>query len=212
MVRLGKCTSFRHDSVNEFDGIITYFNSIYSKSTFDQVVLADSSSILDGRTPPNAVIDIKNINKNYTDWITESIENSNFTVQFRKHKIKLESYSLLGRLYNHQHPYHWILEATNNYVEWAKIHEYDNSDKPLANHTLIHIDNLTSENFYSIFRITQIGTNLNIRFDEYKYCLSFRAIDFYGKVCEESFEPKTCKQTLTVHYNFILITLICILA
>ena len=199
MVHLRKCTTFNHDTKNQLDGIITYFNSIYSEEVFDQVVLADSSSILDGRTPPNTVIDIKNINNSYTDWITESIENSNFTVQFRKHKIRLDSYSLLGRNYNYQHPYHWILEASNNYVDWEKIHEYNNPNQPLSNHTLIHSDDFTTEHFYSIFRITQIGKNKNIEYNQYNYCLSFRASDFYGKVCEESFEPNTCKQ------NFIII-------
>ena len=197
MISLSKCKTFHHKTENEFDGIISYLNNKYNANVYNQIIQADSSSVYDGRTKPFAVIDIKNIYNDYVDWLTENIKNSNFTIYFRKHKVKLESYSLLGRIkWEHNHPYHWVLEGTNDLINWEKIDEYNDITNPLSLSKYIHINTTNNDKFYSIFRVTQIGKNTNTQELGFEYCFSFRAIDFYGTICQEKF-PKfvTCKSS-----------------
>ena len=211
MIHLTKCKTFHYDIPNEFNGIISYFNANSNSNIFDQIVLADASSTLDGRTKPRAVIDIKNIEK-HGDWISESVNNSYFTIQFRKHKIQLDSYLLLGRSYDHHHPYHWILEGTNNFNTWEKINEYNNINNPLSEDKFLHVDNINSNTYYSIFRITQIGENTNQNEGKYTNCFSFKGIDLYGKVCQEIYpENLTCKQSYLINKKFYLLLYIIII-
>ena len=98
MAILSNCMRFEHSTGEHFDGIINYFNQKYDSDKFNQIVVADASSTMYDRSKPYVVIDIKNKDNDYSDWISEDFENSSFTVQFLRHRVKLSSYSLLGYL------------------------------------------------------------------------------------------------------------------
>ena len=193
MAIVSNCMRFEHSTGDHFDGIINYFNQKYDSDKFNQIVVADASSTMYGRSKPNVVIDLKNRDKNYPDWITEDFENSSFTVQFLRHRVKLSSYLLLGRYTNNWNfPYHWVLEGTNDFIDWHKLHEYNNINDYLDNKKYFHAQTEKVDQYFRIFRITQKGTNTKNDGENFMHCLSFRGIDLFGSVC---FDNSLCHQT-----------------
>ena len=204
MVHLIRCQTFQHIQNEKFDGIINFFNIKYDEKQLNELIVVDSSSTIDGRSKPNVVINHNDIENSHKDWVSDNIENSNITIHFLKHKIRLSSYSLLGR-YDHDFniPFNWTLEATNDYIEWETLSQYNNENEPLSQKKLMNIPlSQQTDKYYSIFRITHLGVNTII--DEYnnRFVFAFRAIDFYGSICNDN---SFCVQQTKIAYNFTFI-------
>ena len=187
------------------DGLFSHLFQIRSKSQIQKFVQVTASSTLSGRGDPFTTIDpIMDKSDYYTNWISESQENSSITISFVKHQFAINSYTLQRRI-NHSdnYPLQWILEATNDRNNWFLIHNKIKGEE-LSTSTPFHWV-CPQKEFYREYKFTMIGEN-SWHYDYLKYMFAIGTIEFFGSLFETicTIHPM---QILDIRHLFIWILL-----
>ena len=163
-----------------FEGLINHIYLNTDSSTYSLIITTSESSLFPDRRPSSILIDPKHTSTDtYEQFVTQSIENSNFTISFLKHKVKLQSYSLKSRTDSYLNlPRQWIVEGIND-IKSEVIHAPEpNTDLDGVSKEKNYIIN--NENFYTSFRFTQIGENQAS--NQNKYSFSMNKVEFFGTI------------------------------
>ena len=189
---------------DDLDGLFMYLFTNFSKNYIHKIINVTASSSWEGRGLPINVLDPTIDKENNTlNWISKNEENSNFTITFLHHQFAIDSYTLQSRLSSSSHnPVQWIVEATNDMINWVKIHEHPFGDE-LTTQGAIKNYQCPKKEFFSSFRITQTGENSNTVMGQ-SHLLSFGQIEFFGALYGLFF-TKCRKRFIDIHSSLFII-------
>lgn len=123
-------------------------------------------------------------NNSTTDKKTGKIiyrkEDQWITIEFKKHSVLLEHYTLaILTRQDHAQPKHWVLFGSNDEINWDLLHEVTDG-KELAQQGTSTYQIPNNSVFYSHFKIVQLENCCNKQSPEvYKFGLTH--IEFFGK-------------------------------
>ena len=130
---------------DDLNGLFMYLFSYYPETYIRQIVDVSASSTFPWRPEPFTAINPK-INKSEYEknWVSENVENSNFTISFINCHLIIDSYTLQSRQgWSNNTPREWILEGTNDMIHWHTLHK-----KPPGNE-------LAGDGFYDNWKCSQ---------------------------------------------------------
>ena len=187
------------------DGLFKHLFQIRTKTQIQKFVHVTASSTLSGRGDPFTTIDQTMDKSNYfTNWISESKENSSISISFVKHQFAINSYTLQRRPNNSgNYPLKWILEATNDGINWFLIHDKIEGNE-LSTSTPFHWI-CSKKDLYREYRFTMIGEN-SWKYDVYKYMFALGTIEFFGSLFETICTIHSTR-IIDIRYLFISILL-----
>lgn len=169
---------FPYQEEKGFNGIINYLKSISKDKIFDKIEIK-SSSVLEGKRPPQNVIIYDNKNK---DFSTKNEENSWISFDFKNYTIIPTNYTIQSfpRGSNgYAHPKSWVIEGSNDNKNWEIINEQTNSPA-LNGESVVHTFTVQKmyQKAYRYLKMRITGPNWG---DLATLC--FSAIEFYGTLC-----------------------------
>ena len=165
------------------DGLFRHLFQTRTKTQIQKFVNVTASSTLSGRGDPFTTIDQTMDKSDFvTNWISESEENSSISISFFKHQFAINSYTLQRRIsYSDNYPRQWVLEATNDGINWFLIHDKVEGDEMSASEP--YHWSCSKKEFYREYRFTMIGEN-HWYYQEYKYMFALATIEFFGALFE----------------------------
>ena len=140
-------------------------------------------------------------------WQSDSIENSSVTITLLRDRLKISSYSLQTRKDRDVNtPYEWILEGSNDLMNWETIHHKSHGDELINKSSKGHWECSSSIPF-RFFKLTQLHENRK-NTEEQKYMFSLSKIELFGTLFPN--EPITCfnQKTNNIKYNILLALII----
>ena len=158
---------------NHFNGVFRGYKK--AASSFNSFVYINATSS-DARNSYNIMYPFSNTEPRDLSWLSFNEENSSIYMRFRNHKMSVLSYSLRSRV---NCPINWSFEALNNAGKWEIISEISN-DYSLKSNAIGHW-NTTNNNFYSTFRIRQIGKRV-LTDGSQDHAFEFSLIEFFGSL------------------------------
>ena len=170
---------------NDFDGLFMYLFTHYPETYIQQVVDASASSTYPGRPGPITAVNPTLEKIPYTkNWVSENVENSNFTISFIHCYFKIDSYTLQSRQgWDNNTPLEWVLEGTNDMIHWHTIHHKVRGNE-LSGNGLYDNWQCSQNRFFSSFRITMIGENKWKQSNE-KYIFGLSSIELFGLISNQ---------------------------
>lgn len=162
----------------EFKGIINYIRN-EAKGYFPELVKVNSSSINGGKdifSPLNSLLYEKDSNS----FATNDINDSWIKFDFTKLKIILKNYTIKSYPFtkNDTHLKSWIIEGSNNNINWQILDEQKNSDV-LNGKSYVHTFSVKNEKdkAFKYLRLKMTGLN-----HSNNNVLCFNSIEFYGGI------------------------------
>ena len=183
-------TNEQHEKMSEdiFKGVFYSYFMNHSTKHINRLVKIKANSTHFGK-PINLLDPNVNSSQREDNWQSRSIENSSLTITLLRERLKISSYSLKSRTdWTHNTPYEWILEGSNDLMNWETIHHKPHGDELIYANTTGHWECSSSIPF-RFFKLTQL--NENKKSDEiYKYMFTLNKIEFFGTLFPN--EPMTC--------------------
>lgn len=156
-----------HLNEKELKGIVCYFID-----ELNEIINVSSNSILNSSCMPSNVI-------NYTDcnyYASLDKKDSYICFDFLDSKIQIQSY--LIRSCSDNYLKNWILEGSNDNINWDYIDLIENDDGLKASGVrCVYLVYWNKDKYYRYIRLKQNGLNWN---DNYKMEISF--MEFYGRI------------------------------
>ena len=184
---------------NNFNGTFSYFYKLFTNYSVSKLINVNASSSYEGRGNCFNVINplISKTSPSY-NWLSQNLENSSLTFTFLKHSLAISSYSIKARqdTNDFNHPYEFVLEASNDNFIWTEIHHKTNDDTLIGKGKEGHWNCKTNE-FFSIFKLTMLYTNYHI-YDYEKYIFALSTVEFFGTLRrkEECFNKLSCNKNV----------------
>lgn len=162
----------KFNEMNHFDGIINFIRKT-TADNFSSSLNVTASSVGNSFFSPSNIIDYES---NQLYFYTKNVQNSWVRIDFKENRVCPSSYSLRSDVSSDYHPKSWVIEGSNDKVNWEKIDQKNNCNA-INGRDLIHnfqIQNNNGKEFrYIQMRITGknwLGNNL----------LDIGAIEFHG--------------------------------
>ena len=172
-------TNFLFHKTDPLDGIFRKFTPMLSN--YFEVT---ASSSLEGRGKVKNVIDQSIIcDKLSNTWVSETKENSSFTIKFSRFVFKLDHYTIASRLDNDRnYPSEWIIEGSNDNLTWSLLHYHPRNDD-IADLNIVcdWESDPNSQGYFSFFKMTMLGENTE-HYSEYdRVYFPMNKIEFFGQ-------------------------------
>lgn len=180
---------FKHDSSNEFHGIMRYLTDKTNGNIHDNgTIVITSNSIHSDGYHPKYLVDYANKSTIYHS--KHDVENATICFDFKDKSVQLTSYTVQSYNGNKTsgHLKNWVVEVSNDNNDWKVI------DKHVDDPTLQTPDKIATFNtektqeFYRFVRIHQTGNSWYGN-----YFLYFPFVEFYGKIKEPDNSEKSPK-------------------
>ena len=146
---------------SKFQGITYHlYHSTQRSNYFTFLVASHESSVTSERATATVLIDPEsNSNSKSAQFLSKDEKDSNFTITFIEHSLRLQSYSLKARIDERVHmPKEWVLEGSTDGTKWVEIHYHEyNEDLNRKGAEMNYVVN--SSHFFRAFRVTQKGKN-----------------------------------------------------
>ena len=182
---------------NDFNGVIHYLQAVYRGKASQLVNIQHSSQQISSNEwgPSQSLINYSLVKAEcQSNWCSESIENSNFTIKFTKHSIDITRYTFITRnILSAEFPMNWKVEGSNDDVTWEYIdHRLMQTDmSEVAKKKTYEV---LGPGRYKYFRFVHNGTNSD---GHWHFCLG--KVDIFGKLygvndtCRQSYKRKESK-------------------
>ena len=190
---------------DKFNGIFAHFYKYYTNLTISKFVNVNASSIYSLDRCSFNIINPLISKTNFVDsFLSKSLENSSITFTFLKHNLALSSYSIKARQdqTNYNHPYEFVLEATNDNSHWIEIHHKQHDDTLQGTGKEGNWNCSNTNEFFHTFKLTMLKTN-SYKHDYEKYIFAFSTIEFFGKLINTSPYLYGSKCIKCNNYNFL---------
>ena len=157
--------------------LIGVFNYLRNNSNIkDEIQLTHSPSY---NNDPNNIFQFENIGGVYG---FEPDPNAWICFEFKKHKIILSNYTIRSYISGVYHPKSWIIEGSNDYLNWTSIDEqndcqYMNGRTESKHHIYTFQIQKTKQKPFKYIKMTHIGKNWGGNSN-----LVFNCIEFYGQL------------------------------
>ena len=193
-------------------GIIHYLQ-IRHKNNQNEYIKINQSSRQDDSSNWGSTDVLINYNlskvEGQSNWCSQQIKNSNFTIFFPKNSVMITNYTFLTRNTDVQNfPSNWKVEGSNG-GEWTYI-DHKINYLNLKGLSLMKTFSVQRPGKYKYFRFVQNGTNSNGR--DY---FSLGKVDIFGKLYDVN-EAKECtikykreKSNLSTLIQILLLTYSC---
>ena len=194
---------FKYSSSNNFNGTFAYlFKHLTNYSVTNLVDVIASSTYPERGFVYNVINPYVSKTEIEENWLSKSIKNSSVTISFLKHSFSIDSYSIKSRQdkYDFNYPYEFVLEASNDEINWNEIHHKTKDDTLIGKGYEGHW-NCPSSEFYSSYKLTMLGTNSYERLNE-QYIFTFSVIELFGTLMRNNnyFKKITCNKQITTYY------------
>lgn len=171
-------TTFSYSNDKEFDGIINFIRKKTNNNVKNMIKLS-SSSMNYSNTPYNVC---KHDNDNIF-YQSKNEKNSWICFDFKEHKIIPTNYTIKSIPYesNNNHPKSWVVEGSNDNIDWITIDEVKNCDL-LNGFSKIHTFNISNpvNTPFRYVRIRQTSNNWYASGEWYFF--SIGSVEFYGSL------------------------------
>ena len=161
----------KYNEVNQFDGIINFLRNKTAEN-FEKTINVTASSIGNSFFSPSNVIDYET---SQVYFYTKNVQNSWIRIDFKDNRVCPKSYTLRSDDSSDYHPKSWVIEGSNDKINWDKIDQKNNCNS-INGRNITHtfdISNNTKDFRYIQMRITGKNWIGN-------YLLDIGAIEFHG--------------------------------
>ena len=192
---------------SQLGGMFDYLYEKYRKN-YAEIVETNQSSVHSSSTGTWSNASILITPHSGTDvsdnFASKNEENSNFSICFKTHRIKLISYTFQTRtdLHSLHLPVSWVLDASLNGNKWKKIDFVENSS-------------FTNYNEMKTFQVDRVGLNRCFKFtmkgEDYihRHYFVLHRIEFFGFIYNESSQGMSYFELTRIFRCFMLIFVTC---
>lgn len=163
------------DQGDPLNGIIKYIRTCLNSDTeIEKTILAESSSSL------GISYRAENVLRSDKKWFFCSGEekNASLTLDFGNLRITPSGYTMKSRHWNGHFPTDWILQGSNDKIEWLLLHEVKDENGlklPGKTNTFKISQNNSPDKSYRYIQIVLTDVS-----SDGKFHLSFNSIEFFG--------------------------------
>ncbi|OUL28777.1 hypothetical protein [Nostoc sp. 106C] len=121
------------------------------------------------------IMESRVVDRHPTDQIaTNNVPDGYIDIDLKTARLKLKDYTVLGRNWSDNHPFHWLVKGSNDQTMWTTLQ--DRNGAALIQNTWDHED-VNSSTAYRYFRFQQVGINAS---SQYYFCIG--GLELYGDI------------------------------